>query len=125
LVFKFEGVGEVLVELDPTRNPKTVNQVLEALPFNATAQRWGDEVYFTTPIRVGEESSQEVVEVGTLAYWPPGRALCLFFGPTPASQREEPRAASPVNPVGRVVQGLELLPKVESECRVEVAVAEG
>ena len=42
------------------------------------------------------------MEVGEVAYWPPGQALCIFFGPTPASVGDEPRAASPVNPLGSI-----------------------
>ena len=69
----------------------TARLIAEALPFESKAQRWGDEVYFATPIQAGEEDAQPEVPSGTVAYWPPGRALCLFFGQQPYS---------PVNVVG-------------------------
>jgi len=91
------------VSLAATLNDsETARQVARALPIEARANRWGDEIYFTIAVATGEENPQEVVAVGDLAYWPPGRAFCIFFGPTPASAGDEPRAASPVNVVGRV-----------------------
>jgi len=82
----------------------TATAIWEALPITARANTWGDEIYFGIPIKRGEEPGRrEVMAVGELAYWPPGHAFCIFFGPTPASRGPEPRAASPVNPVGRVL----------------------
>ncbi|OQA88196.1 MAG: hypothetical protein BWY28_01590 [bacterium ADurb.Bin236] len=64
---------------------------------------WGDEIYFSIPVsESGSADAREVVESGELGYWPPGNAFCVFFGLTPASRGGEIRAASPVNPVGRV-----------------------
>jgi hypothetical protein len=97
-----ESIGEVEVELLPEKNPRTVEAILRALPLKGVANRWGDEVYFKVPVRVGEENSQEVVEVGDVAYWPPGEAICIFYGPTPISRGPEPRAYSPVNVSGKV-----------------------
>ncbi|MCX6910835.1 MAG: cyclophilin-like fold protein [Verrucomicrobia bacterium] len=92
------------VSLAATLNDsETARLVVRALPIEARANRWGDEIYFTITVAAGEENPQEVVAAGDLAYWPPGRAFCIFFGPTPASVGDEPRAASPVNVVGRVV----------------------
>ena len=91
------------VSLAATLNDsETARRIIRALPIEARANRWGDEIYFTIAVAAGEENPQEVVAVGDLAYWPPGRAFCIFFGPTPASAGGEPRAASPVNVVGRV-----------------------
>lgn len=81
---------------------RTARAVWEALPIEAPAQTWGDEIYFTIPVALPEEDAQAVVERGDLGYWPPGRAFCLFFGPTPASRGDECRPASPVNVFGRV-----------------------
>jgi hypothetical protein len=82
---------------------ETAELVWDALPLEATASTWGDEIYFRTPISTGESpDSRAVQEVGAVAYWPSGQALCLFFGPTPASTGNEPRAISPVNPVGMI-----------------------
>jgi hypothetical protein len=81
----------------------TATAVWDALPIDAKGETWGDEIYFDIGLTVGPESPADVVEVGDLGYWPPGRAFCIFFGPTPMSQGDEIRPASPVNLVGRVV----------------------
>ena len=81
----------------------TAKLLWEALPIEGRANRWGDEIYFSIPVKIGSEpGAQEDVEVGDLGYWPPGHAFCIFFGPTPASSGNRPRAASPVNLLGRV-----------------------
>lgn len=82
----------------------TAKLIWEALPIEGRVNRWGDEIYFSIPVRTGSEpGAREDVEVGELGYWPPGNAFCIFFGPTPASSGDQPRAASPVNILGRVV----------------------
>ena len=94
--------GEVEVTAVLNDSP-TAALVWEALPIQASGSTWGDEIYFRTPIRAEEEpDAQEVVEMGAVGYWPPGQALCLFFGPTPASRGDEIRPASPVNVIGRI-----------------------
>ena len=70
--------------------------IWDALPIEASASTWGDEIYFGIPVAAGEEMGQEVVELGDLGYWPPGSAFCMFFGPTPMSRGDEIRPASPV-----------------------------
>ena len=81
----------------------TGKAIYGALPIRAKAQRWGGEIYFSIPVSCElEEDSREVLEEGELGYWPPGRAFCIFFGPTPASGGDEIRAASAVNIVGRM-----------------------
>ncbi len=77
-------------------------QIWEALPINASANTWGDEIYFGIPVDSELEAGQEVVEFGDLGYWPPGHAFCIFFGPTPASQGDEIRPASAVTVIGQV-----------------------
>ncbi len=113
--------GYIQAEVLTIKNPRTAEAVLKALPITSTANRWGDEIYFTTPTRVGEENSQQEAEVGDIAYWPPGNALCIFFGRTPASIGVEPRAASPVNVLGRVLERVTDFRKVKSgeEIRVD------
>ena len=71
----------------------TAHLIADSLPFDSSAQLWGDEVYFSTPVTTGEDEPQAPVESGAVAYWPPGKALCLFFGQQPYS---------PVNIVGRI-----------------------
>ena len=85
------------------QNPKTAEAFWKALPIKNSGNRWGDEIYFSTPVSLSEENAKAEVEVGSIAYWPPGKALCIFFGPTPASRGSEPRAASPVNVFAKVV----------------------
>jgi uncharacterized protein len=81
----------------------TAKLIWDALPIEGRANRWGDEIYFSIPVRTGSEpGAREDVEVGELGYWPPGSAFCIFFGPTPASSGSQPRAASPVNILGRL-----------------------
>lgn len=110
------------VELEAELNlSETATLVFEALPIRASANRWGDEIYFEIP--VGAESAsdaRDVMEVGELAYWPPGRAFCVFWGPTPASRGAEPRAASAVNPLGRILGDATRLAAVGSGAEVVI-----
>ncbi|HXV64782.1 MAG TPA: cyclophilin-like fold protein [Vicinamibacteria bacterium] len=107
-------IGAVELKAELNRS-ETASLILDALPIRAAAQRWGDEIYFEIPVRAETEpDAREVMEVGELAYWPPGRALCIFWGPTPASSADEPRAASPVNPVGRVTGNVNRLTGIGS-----------
>ena len=81
----------------------TADAIWEALPISARGNTWGDEIYFGIPVHVDEaEDANDVVEMGALAYWPPGNAFCIFFGRTPASKGDECRAASAVNAVGKI-----------------------
>ena len=78
--------------------------VHDALPIKAPGNRWGEEIYFEIPVDVPlEADATETVQVGELGLWPPGKAFCVFFGPTPASTGAEPVAASPVNRIGTVL----------------------
>ena len=82
----------------------TARRVAELLPLTGSANVWGDEIYFDIPLQVAEEpAAKQEVPVGTLAYWPPGNAFCIFYGPTPVSEDATPRAYSPVNLLGRVI----------------------
>jgi hypothetical protein len=74
------------------------------LPFSAEAVTWGDEIYFQVPVdRKLDSTARELVKAGDLGYWPPGRAFCIFFGPTPISRGDEIRPAGPVNVIGKVI----------------------
>ena len=92
------GEVTVVAELNKT---ETAQAVWDGLPIEGVASTWGDEIYFSTPLSLGLEAGQEVVEEGDRGYGPPGKALCLFFGRPPASRGEEIRAASPVTVFGR------------------------
>ena len=93
------GKIEVTAELNDT---KTAQAIWDALPIKSRGNRWGDEIYFSIPLKLEAENAQEVVTAGDLGYWPPGNAFCIFFGPTPMSQGEEIRPASAVNVFGKV-----------------------
>jgi hypothetical protein len=81
----------------------TADAIWEALPISARGNTWGDEIYFGIPVHAEEaDDANDVVEMGALAYWPPGNAFCVFFGRTPASRGDEIRAASAVNRVGKI-----------------------
>lgn len=82
---------------------ETARLIWDALPVEARANTWGDEVYFDVPVTTGLENGVEVVEIGDLGYWPQGPAFCIFFGPTPMSKGDEIRPASAVNVVGKVL----------------------
>ena len=94
--------GSVGMEAELTES-ETADAFWEALPITGSANVWGEEIYFQVPVEAPlEDSAREEMEVGEIAYWPPGSAFCIFFGRTPASVDDAPRAASPVNPLGRV-----------------------
>mgnify|MGYP001375162364 FL=1 len=84
-------------------NSVSADKIWEALPLSGSVNVWGDEIYFEIPVSLKEVSdAQQEVEIGTLAYWPPGSALCVFFGKTPVSTSDKPKAYSPVNILGLV-----------------------
>jgi hypothetical protein len=81
----------------------TAIAIWQALPLSAGANRWGDEIYFEIPVRLGQaDDARQEMAAGELGYWPAGHAFCIFWGPTPVSRGDEPRAYSPVNPFGRL-----------------------
>ena len=99
---------------------RTAAAVWDALPLSIAGQTWGDEIYFGIPVTATAENARAVVEMGDLAYWPPGSAFCIFYGPTPASQGDEIRAASPVNVFGRVLGDPTVFKPVRSGATVRV-----
>jgi hypothetical protein len=101
-------VGEVTLTA-LLHDTETARRIWEALPLEAEGSRWGDEIYFEIPVEMDPEEPKSVVEVGELGYWPPGRAFCLFWGPTPASQADEIRPASPVNVFGQILEDARVL----------------
>ncbi|MCW4020784.1 MAG: cyclophilin-like fold protein [Candidatus Bathyarchaeota archaeon] len=115
-----EKIGEVEAELLEAKNPETVNAIWEALPFETRANTWGDEIYFSIPVRLGEENAQPTVELGDLGYWPPGQGFCIFFGPTPMSRGGEIRPANPVNVFGKVKGDLKVFKKVRSGDKIRI-----
>jgi hypothetical protein len=110
------------VALDAVLNDSlTAKKILDALPITGSATLWGDEVYFEIPIKMPqEEGARQDMEVGELGYWPAGNAFCIFFGRTPVSTGEKPRAYSPVNPLGRVLGDVGKLRSVKNGERVVI-----
>jgi hypothetical protein len=103
----------------------TARKVWEALPIEAKANTWGDEIYFAIPVKAPlENSAQELVEVGDLGYWPAGNAFCIFFGPTPMSRGNEVRPASAVNVIGRVFGYAGVFKKIPPGSKIRVEAAE-
>ena len=81
----------------------TADAVWNALPITARASTWGDEIYYSIPVRLEQApDAKAVVAMGDLGYWAPGSAMCIFFGPTPVSRGNEIRPASPVNVFGKL-----------------------
>ncbi|MEA3359512.1 MAG: cyclophilin-like fold protein [Thermodesulfobacteriota bacterium] len=96
-------------------------EIWDLLPIESTCNTWGDEIYFTIAVsRSLDETAKEVVVMGELGYWPTGKALCIFFGPTPMSRGDEIRPASPVNIVGKVISEPKMFSKVFTGTKVTV-----
>jgi len=99
----------------------TGQAICSALPLESTASLWGDEIYFDIPVMLDlEPDAREIVEVGNLGYWPMGPAFCIFFGPTPVSQGNAPRAYSPVNVFGKIIGNATIFRQVSSGSSIRV-----
>lgn len=106
---------EMAAELNES---KTASLIWDALPIKAKVNTWGEEIYFSIPVKAELDNPKEVVEKGDLGYWPQGPAFCIFFGPTPISKGEEIRPASGVNLVGRLLGDPQEFTKVSSGERI-------
>ncbi|MDH3501454.1 MAG: cyclophilin-like fold protein [Nitrosopumilus sp.] len=96
--------SNIILELDNNTSPKTVKQFVDKLPFSLTLNVWGEEIYTNeSPIKMSEENAKSLVNLNDVAYWPKGKAICLFFGPTPIGKKGEITPASPVNVVGKII----------------------
>ena len=102
----------------------TAQAIWAALPLTARANTWGDEIYFSIPVKLETEKGQETVELGDLGYWSPGTAFCIFFGPTPMSQGDEIRPASPVTVFGHIEGDATLFRAVSSGTPMTIERAE-
>ena len=94
--------SQIFLELDDENSPKTVHEFVERLPFNVTLNVWGDEIYTSeSPISQPEENALSIVNLYDVAYWPSGKAICLFYGLTPIGDGNAITPASPVNVLGK------------------------
>ena len=112
--------GDVALAAELNDSP-TAAAIVEALPIEASGSRWGEEIYFSIPVQ--EKAAPDAradMAVGELAYWPPGNAFCIFFGPTPASDGDAPRAASAVNPIGLIAGDATALTAVPDGATVRI-----
>jgi len=107
-----EGIGEAEGELIRHLAPRTVDAIANKLPLEGRAALWKEEVYFEIPIKMGEEKAKATVETGTIAYWPMGSALCIFYGSS--------QPYSPVNVIGKVTKNLEIFRQVKSGMKIRV-----
>ena len=96
-------IGTLSMEAELNDTP-TAQKIAAALPLRTSFNTWGDEIYFAIPVDADlDDSAQDVVELGDLGYWPPGKAWCIFFGQTPVSQLGKIMPASAVNVIGKVL----------------------
>jgi len=101
---KIPNLSLIILELDDTNSPKTVNDFIEKLPFTVDLNVWGDEIYTSeSPITQPEENAKSPVQLNDVAYWPTGKAICLFYGSTPIGKPREITPASPVNVIGKII----------------------
>jgi len=110
--FIVEGLGEAEGELVRFMAPRTVDLIVRKLPIEGRAALWKEEVYFETPIKMGEEKAKATVEEGTIAFWPMGSAICIFHGNT--------QPYSPVSILGKVTANLSLFKQIKSGTKIRV-----
>lgn len=113
--FVIEGLGQAEGELVRFLAPRTVDYLIRKLPIEGRAALWKEEVYFEIPVKMGEEKAKATVETGTIAYWPMGSALCVFYG------KSQPY--SPVSILGKVTGNLEIFKQVKSGITIRVELA--
>jgi len=110
--FVIEGLGEAEGELVRFLAPRTIDTIVRKLPLEGRAALWKEEVYFEIPIKMGEEKAKPNVELGTIAFWPMGSALCIFYG------KSQPY--SPVNILGKITNNLDIFKQVKSGNTIKV-----
>lgn len=99
----------------------TAQELLKQLPIESQVNTWGDEIYFEIPVNMPQElDAREIVAIGELGYWPVGKAFCIFFGPTPVSTDQRPRAYSPVNILGEILGDSQDLKAIKDHDKVKL-----
>ena len=104
--------GDITAEAE-LNGTQTAEAIWEALPMESSTRTWGDEIYFTIPLKLGLNNGQEIVLLGDLGYWPTGKAFCIFFGQTPISGPDEIRPASEVNIFGKITSDLKVFMQIK------------
>jgi len=122
----------IQIEVDGIRLRAELNDtpcaraVAQRLPIEAEPDTWGDEFHFGIELSHPlEKGAAEEVEIGEIGYWPPGQAIAIFFGPTPASSGSTPVAASPVNRIGRILDDATSLRSIRGARSIRISRAEG
>jgi len=110
--FIIENLGEAEGELIRHLSPRTIDMIVRKLPVEGRAALWKEEVYFEIPIKMGEEKAKATVEKGTIAFWPMGSAICVFYG--------ESQPYSPVNILGKITKNLELFGQIKSGTKIKL-----
>jgi hypothetical protein len=104
VVVEIPDTSNIILELDDAHSPNTVHELIEKLPFTVNLNVWGDEIYTSkSPVSQPEENAKSPVELNDVAFWPSGKAICLFYGPTPIGKPGEITPASPVNVIGKIL----------------------
>ena len=114
--FIIEGIGEAEGEFIRFLSPRSVDTIVRKLPLEGRAALYKEEVYFEIPVKMGEEKPKPTVEQGTIAFWPMGSALCIFYG--------QSQPYSPVNNLGKITKNLELFEKTKSGATIKVELLE-
>ena len=110
--FVIEGLGYAEGELVRFMAPRTIDYIIRKLPLEGRAALWKEEIYFEIPIKMGEEKAKPTVETGTIAFWPMGSALCVFYG------KSQPY--SPVSILGKITENLDIFKQVKSGITIRV-----
>lgn len=117
---EFEGAGSLGGEIDESLNPRTAKEILDTLPIRGKAMTWGEEIYMTVSFRIPTEMASINVNIGDIAYWPDGPAICFFYGKTPSSKSDSPEAFGPVNIVGKFDVKKDVLKAVKNGTKITI-----
>lgn len=112
VIFSIEGVGEAVGEFHRFSSPRTADAILRRVPVGGRVVRYGEEVYFQIDVKAPAENPRSNIEVGGIAYWPMGNAVCVFYGPT--------KPYSAVNKLGRILENIDLFGKVKEGTKITI-----
>ena len=94
IILKFKD-KELILNL---RDTPTANIIYDSIPFSSTVKKWGEEIYFETPVNIElEDNARAVVDYGEIAFWNGGSAIAIGYGKTPISKENEIRLVSACN----------------------------